>query len=480
MNKIALITLLMLSLCAGDVVARPGYRIHLKMQGVKDSMVFLAHYYGKPMPTIFKRDSARFDKKGNAEFKSDDETFVGGIYMMLLSDRKTYFEILLNNGDDFSIVAPIDNLPEGIKFTNSPVNDDFRAYTDFLKGYAATQQAFEKEFKAAKTLADSQAVRKKSSGSSKVLINYRREYLKTHPNSLLSVIFKGLEIPQVPEGPHLLEDGKTKDSAFSYRYYKGHFWDGYDFQDDRLVHAPIIDAKLDEYFNKLVMPWPDSIEHEADILLKKAKGTKHNFKYVLWWLTRYAENSKVMGMDEALVYLVENYYMKGDAFWLSNEELVKYEDRAMKIAPNVLGNVAPVMKLPNVMTANEEILHSGKAKYTLVVFYSPTCGHCQTEIPSIDSLYRKVLKAKGCKVFTVATEGDEKAIKDFITKNKLEDWTNTWDPGRTGDWRGKYDVYSTPSIYLLDERKIIRGKKLDHSNIGSLLDMLEQKEKNKK
>ena len=110
--------------------------------------------------------------------------------------------------------------------------------------------------------------------------------------------------------------------------------------------TPIYDAKIDEYMNRLTLPWPDSVEKECDFLLRRAKGTKEMFKYTLWWLTRNVENSKVMGMDEAFVYLVENYYMKGDAFWLTSEELTKYTDRAMKIAPNVIGNLAPEGREP--------------------------------------------------------------------------------------------------------------------------------------
>jgi thiol-disulfide isomerase/thioredoxin len=182
-----------------------------------------------------------------------------------------------------------------------------------------------------------------------------------------------------------------------------------------------------------------------------------------------------MGMDEAFVYIIENYYMKGDAFWLTNDDLSKYLDRAQKIAPNVIGNIAPEVKLPNLYTGKPESLLDTKAKYTLLVFYSPTCGHCQHELPELDSLYEAVLKQKGVKIMTVATEGEEQAIKDFLSKNKLEKWTNTWDHEHVGDWRGKYDVYSTPTIYFLDERKIIRGKRLDHSNIGSLMNMLENK-----
>ena len=478
MKRIILVALLLVSM--GQLsIAHQGYQIHLKIDGVKDSMVYLVHYYGRPLPTIYKRDSAHFNKSGIAVFKSNDSSFVGGIYMMLLSDKKTYFEFLLNNGDNMEIAANVSKLPEDVTFKNSAENEHFQEYVHFLKGYSVSQQELQKEYKAAKTAADTSVVRKKSVASSRQLTNYRREYIKAHPNTLLATIFSALEVPQVPEGEHFLADGRTKDSAFAYNYYKAHFWDGFNFQDDRLIHAPIYDAKIDEYMNKLVLPWPDSVEKESDMLLRKTRGTKDLFKYTLWWLTRNIENSKIMGMDEAFVYLVENYYMKGDAVWLSSDELAKYLDRAQKIAPNVIGNLAPEVKLPEVTSKKVESMLGMKAKYTLLIFYAPSCGHCQKELSDIDSLYKAVFKGKGVKVFTVATEGDENAITDFIKKYKTEDFTNTWDHDRVGDWRGKYDVYSTPSIYLLDEKKIIRGKRLDHSNIGGLIDILERKENKK-
>ncbi len=465
---------------ATQTLARPGYKIHLKMPDVKDTLVFLAHYYGKQLPTIYKKDSAHFDKNGNAEFYSNDTSFVGGIYMMLLSDHKTYFEFLLNAGDDITITAEVAKLPDGVKFKNSPENDRFKEYVAYLKGYSARQSAIETEFKASKTKDDTDRVRKKAVAATKELAQYRKDYAKKYPKTLLASIFGAMQVPEVPEGDHFFADGKTKDSTFSYHYYKDHFWDDFNFHDDRLIYTPIYDGKLDEYFTRLVLPWPDSVKHESDMLLKKARGTKDMFKYTLWWVTKNAEGSKVMGMDEAFVYLVENYYMKGDAYWLSSEELGKYIDRAQKIAPNVIGNIAPEIKLPNIITKKEESMMGIKSKYTLVVFYSPTCGHCQHEMPSLDSLYKEVLKKKGVKVYTVATEGEETAITDFIKKYNMGDWTNTWDNEHVGDWRGKFDVYSTPTIYLLDDKKIIRGKRLDHGNIGQLIDLLEKKEKDKK
>jgi len=171
--------------------------------------------------------------------------------------------------------------------------------------------------------------------------------------------------------------------------------------------------------------------------------------------------------------------MKGDATWLDNEALNKYIDRAMKIAPNVIGNVAPEVKMIDI-DKKEHKLSDVKAKYTILVFWSADCGHCQHEIPLLDSVYNAELKQKGTKVFAVRTEGDETKWQEFIKKNNLTDWINVYDPERKSDFVSKYDVYSTPVIYVLDEKKIIRGKRLDHTTIPQVIEMLEKKEKKSK
>jgi thiol-disulfide isomerase/thioredoxin len=483
MKRITLIALLCLTGMAQMAFARDGYRIQVKFtdirDSVKDSVAYLVHYYGKPLPTIFKTDSAHIDKNGVATIQSKD-SILGGIYMILLSDRSTHFEFLLNNGDDMSITAATKDLPSGVKFKNSPENDRFQQYVDYLKAFGDRQQAMQKEFKEAKTTEDTAAVRKKFKTASDELVAYRRDYVKKYPGTLLTTIFNALEMPQLPEGKHYFPGTNVEDTTFAYTYMKAHYWDGFDFHDDRLVNTPIYDGKIDEYMNRRIYQWPDSVEHESDMLLAKARGTKDMFHYTLWWLTRNAENSKIMGMDEVFVYLVENYYMKGDAVWLTNDELAKYTDRASKIAPNVIGNVAPEINLPSPVSKKNESMTALKAKYTLLVFWSPECGHCQIEIPKIDSAYRAGLKDKGLRIYAVATEGDEKKLTEFINKNKLTDWVHVYDPEHVGDWRAKYDVYSTPTIYLLDEKKIIRGKRLDHTNIGAVMEMTEKKGKTTK
>ncbi len=457
--------------------AANGYNIQIRFNNLKDSMVYLAHYFGEPLPTIYQIDSARFDKNGNATLKATDTT-LGGIYILLLSDKQTYMEFLLNDGDNMQITADAKDLPGTAKFKNSPENDRFTEYVKYLQDYSQKQTQYKDELTKAKTKNDTLALSKKAGEEAKAVTAYRRDYVSKYPGTLLATIFNALEVPQVPEGKHLLADGTT-DSTFAYRYYKDHYWDKFNFKDDRLIHTPIYDGRLNEYVTRLVIQVPDSLKKEADMLLAKARGSKELFKYTLHWFTKYVQNSKVMGLDEVFVYLVENYHMKGDAYWMSDDLLSKYIDRARKIAPNVLGNVAPDIKMVDI-NKKPRTLYEMDGKYTLLIFWSPECGHCMKEMPLIDSVYKAVLKKKGVKVFAVRTEGDENNWKESIEKLKLGDWVNVYDPGRTSNYRSQYDVYATPVTYLLDDKHIIKGKKLDHSNLIELMDILERQEKEAK
>jgi peroxiredoxin len=214
------------------------------------------------------------------------------------------------------------------------------------------------------------------------------------------------------------------------------------------------------------------------MLLKKCDGMPETFKYTLWYITRWAENSKIMGMDESFVYLVENYYMKGKATWLEQKDLDKYIDRAKKIAPNMIGQPAMDLRMQDT-TGKIVPLSTIKADYTLLIFWSPTCGHCKTEIPRFDSLYKTELKKRNIKMYAVDADNEDEKWRVFIRENKLNDgWIHVSDPNHITNFRSFYDVYSTPTVYLLDDKKIIRGKRFDDKSLLGLLDWLDKKKKN--
>lgn len=459
--------------------AKDGYKIEINFKhDVKDEYVYLAHYYAKPLPTIYKTDSARVINKRKAVIDSKDST-LGGIYMILFDNRSKFAEFILQNGDEMTMNIDTLDLPSNVTFKNSPENSRYVEYEKFLIGYGKKQQGLNTELKTAKNAADTQAIRERSGKIAKELTAYRNDYSKKYPGTFLTSIFNALSVPDVPEGKHYIAGTKTLDSNYGYNYYKEHYWDKFDLKDNRLMNTPIYDSKLDEYFNRLVLPLPDTMNMEADQLLAKTRKAPELFKYTLHWLAGNAERSKVMGMDEVFVHLVEKYYMKGDAYWLDSAGLAKYEDRAKKIKPNVLGNVAPELVTQDIWSLQDRPLTKEPGKYTLVVFWSKECGHCMKELPQLDSLYKVALKKRGVNIFTISTEGDLSDIQKAVDKLKIKDWANTVDANNKTDYRVKYDVYTTPKIYLLDENKVIIGKGLDHGNIIDVIDFNERKKAKK-
>ena len=60
-------------------------------------------------------------------------------------------------------------------------------------------------------------------------------------------------------------------------------------------------------------------------------------------------------------------------------------------------------------------------------------------------------------------------INDYIEKNKLQDWTNAWDPDRESYYWTFYDTSTTPGVYLLDKDKKIIAKKIDAESLDRIL-----------
>jgi len=474
MKNTALIALLLLSSVFS--FGKSGYKVEVNFpKDVNDSVVYLAHFYGKNLPTIFTVDSAKMTPGKTALFQKKD-SILGGIYLIVYNHRSKIVEFVLNDGDAFSIdFKPGKNGSYTAVFRNSPENNRYQAYNADMEEMGMTNRVLMGKLASAKTHDDTMAVAAQFQQLTTKQLEQRKNYIKQYPNTFLSKVFASLQSPEIPKGPHYLEDGKTIDSLFDYTYYKAHYWDNFDFTDDRLINTPIYDTKLNDYFNKWIYQIPDTINAEADKILKAAKNSKELFRYTLRTLTANALQSKIMGMDEVFVYLVEHYYMQGAAYWLSQKDLDWYIDNGRKKAPTVLGNTAPELNMQDVFTFADKPLLEVKAKYTLIVIWSYDCPTCKKEVPKLDSIYNAVLKNKGLKVYSIASGGELDKVQQFVKDNKIEDWINVADINNNTNFKEKYDAYSTPKIYLLDENKKIIGKGLDHTNIDTVIEFSEKK-----
>ena len=462
--------------------ADTGHHISITVTPYKNQKLYLGCYYGKNKVLV---DSTVVNENSQGIFKG--EKLVGGIYFVVSPHYSILFDLLIGDKQNFSIKADSTN-KEHPFITGSPDNDIYREYTEKAFEKGTLMNKYEQDFKSAKNKVDSQAAKEKVIAINKELQDYRDTMIQKNPDALLSMLLAAMKRPEAPAIP--IVNGKA-DSAYPYHFVKDHFWDDVNFYDDRLLRTPFLEPKLDDYYKYYVSPEPDSIIKELKYMLLSARTGKEIYSYLLTKYTNKYLSPEFMGQDKVFVYLFENFYLKGDTTLLNKESKKTIIDRGYSLLANQLGNPAPLLDVADT-TGKTVSLYSIKAPFTYVVFWDPTCGHCKEELPRIDSIYKAKWKKLGIKVYSVdvkdATMDDY--IK-FIKDKKLPtDWYYTYQSKEIREaeaaagqpnFRQLYDVYKTPTMYLLDEEKHIVAKQLGVLQFDELISAkLKQKKDIKK
>jgi peroxiredoxin len=455
---------------SADKAPTAGYNIKLKINGLKvGDTVLLANYYGDKQ---YLKDTGYVQKDLTFSFTGKDK-LPRGIYLVVLPGKQ-YFELIMAEEQFFSVETDIKDYTKNMKITGSTENLAFYDYLKFVVTKGSKGEETKKLMDSSKTDADKKMYREQLIAIEKEIFNYRKDFIKANPTKFVSKVFNSMIDVEIPETPKL-PNGRP-DSTFPYRYYKAHYWDNIDLNDDGLIRSPVFHGKLDRYIKQMVLQTPDSINKEADYLIAKVKDRKGEiFKYIVWYITNQYETSNIMGMDAVFVHMAENYYLTGQAYWINEETETKIRDRYNVLKYILLGKFAPPLTLPDSSGKNRSFT-SFKSKFTVLVFWAPSCGHCQKELPKLRDVYEKTKTKYNVEVYAVNTEADAKAWKDFIKNNKLT-FPNVWDPNHTSGFSKIYDVYSTPTMYVLDESKKIIAKRI---GVEQLEDFFENYSKMKK
>ncbi len=456
-----------------------GYKINGEVKGLVDTTVLLAYYFGGNQ---YAKDTA-YSTNGKFVFEGEKE-LLEGMYLIVLPNQK-YFDVILTE-QNFSFSTNINNIVESMTFKNSEENFLFYQYLKFITNKQKNVSQLKNQLASEKSESKKLILEKNIESIDEEVLKFRDGFIEKNSNLFFTKIIKSTIEVSIPESP--MDSLGNPDKNFPFRFYKKNFWNNINLSDERMLRTPIFHNKMIQFLDKLTVKNPDSIIKSADLLVSKIKN-KDIFKYVVSHITSTYERSKIMGMDAVFVHMVENYYMQDKCDWVDEKQLKKIVERAEKIAPNLIGRVAPefvdVIGRPFMKDPNGKIykLSDTKSKYTILVFYSPDCGHCKKEIPRIkevtDSL---ILNDIDIKVFAVTTEFDKEEWVKFINEKNTKNWINVGDiqkdeegnPMASSDWRDKYDIYSTPVVYLLDSEKKILAKRISYDQIVEIIDIKEK------
>ena len=228
------------------------------------------------------------------------------------------------------------------------------------------------------------------------------------------------------------------------------------------------------YFDSyLKYAMPEAIIEYMDPVLDRAKAAPEVFQWLLIKLTQKYLQSNVMVHDEVYVHLVKKYYASKDNFWSSPSSIDKELVRANKWERLLVGREAPELILFDTNHVPHS-LHALPAKWKLLVFWSPSCGHCKHVIPAVYKVFDQYKEQYGLAAFTILTEPDDKTRKlwkEFMAENGMTSpaWLSLDGGEANVDWHDVYDITSTPQIYLLDENNVIQAKKIGEGSIEQIL-----------
>jgi thiol-disulfide isomerase/thioredoxin len=454
-----------------------GHNIEITLKPYKNTKVYLGTNYGQNRVLA---DSAILNEASVGYFKGK-EKLTPGIYFIVSPKYSILFEFLVDEGQQFKIIADTLSLVD-YKIIGSKDNDIFSSYSKSMNQLGAQRNQLEQAYNSAATTSDSlkylEALKKMDTSFKQE----RQKIITTAPNSMMRFFLDVLQRPELPAIPII---NGIADSTYPFYYVKNHYWDNVVFNDNRLLRTPFFEAKLDEYFKNYVSREPDSIIEEVQYMLTVAKTGKEIYPFLLFKFTNKYISPEFMGQDKVFLHLFQNFFSKGDTILLNNDSKKAITERAYSIMANLIGNPAPPLNL-NTMDNKLFSLYNSPATYTFIAFWDPTCGHCKEEMPRVDSFYTKNWKQLGVQVIGVNTNVKELAAwKQFITEEHFDaGWLHAYqteaalnaevNAGKPTTIRQLYDVFKTPTFYLLDKDKKIIAKNL---TVDQFHDFLQSQQK---
>ncbi len=235
-------------------------------------------------------------------------------------------------------------------------------------------------------------------------------------------------------------------------FVRDHYFDLIVFSDERLLNSPYITKTILDYLGLYRDPSFSQSQQEDNFILaidqvmEAVSGEPLIYDFVLNFLV---DGFQRFQMEKVLVHIAENFII-GDCETDSKKLLQKRLEGYEKMSPG--------KKVPDILIHDQDDkqvrLYDLNHDYTLVLFWASWCPHCTSFLKQLGKWYPG--KTIDLEVFAVSIDTSRFAWEEHCMVNNYP-WINTF--SKAG-WEGKapkdYNVYATPTLFLLDrDHKII-------------------------
>ncbi len=406
------------------------------------SKIYLRSIYGEKMPLI---DSAITDSAGRFRFTLGNR--LPGTYRVQWT--KDGFVDLIWNHEDVKFVTTVKNPDDSLQIISSVENQINQAFSRL-------DRVNQEKLQLLTPLIDYYPVKDafyySVTGEMEKTQRKQAEYLdslvRLHPGAF------AVRVARVYQNP-FISASMSKEERIA--FLKLHYFDKIDFSDTSLLRSMVFVNKAISYLslysnNRLAQKQLETeFIRAVTTMLGAASVNPEVFKF---WLDYLVGGFDKYHFDEVLTYIADNFQ---DPFACEDQHrktsLQKKLETFKKIA---VGKTAPEISAPD-KSGKQIQLTAVNSEYTLVVFWSSECPHCASMMPKLKDFYDGQ-KPKRFEVYSVSIDTSRTAWTTFIRDQKLP-WINVCDlKGFNGKPADDYNIYATPTMFLLDRQKKILAK----------------------
>jgi len=416
-----------------------GYNIKIQIKGAENKSIILAYYFEDKFVTV---QELTLDSKGLGVFKGDKK-LDGGVYLVSVSD-KGYFDFLMVDDQDFSMITDTTNYVKNMKIKNCEENEIFYTHQKKIEEISIKLDNQNKEKEAATDSSKVKDIEVEISILNNEFNGMWKKTVDAYPKSFFATLLRAMY------------SFEAKDDPFSY----------VDFSDDRLIRTPFFYNIIRYHIARNIEAGSAKINEENEKLLKLCTNDTV-YQYVATYLLNFYRTFSKVGMNEVFVDIAEKHFLNGNANWLDTAavNLVKRQTEVFKSA-----NIGAKAYDFNVLTTKGDSVSvlSLKTKFTFLFYWSMGCGHCELAADALKINYNDL---KNIDIDIFGVNNDAKNIdewKKYIEKQGYN-WNNGIDTNQVSRYREYYYVCSTPLLYVIDDKGLIVNKMVGEVQIQDFL-----------
>ncbi|GAF05794.1 TlpA family protein disulfide reductase [Saccharicrinis fermentans] len=241
---------------------------------------------------------------------------------------------------------------------------------------------------------------------------------------------------------------------------KKHYFDNIDFSDESLMNSSAYTDKVFKYFMLYAQKGlskekkVDEFKKAIDVILYKTSQNPNVSAFIVDYLMRGFEK---LGLDNLQTH-ISDFYMIPHGCSGDNNTL----ERRLAFQQMKKGDKIPDFTLDD-WDGEQFKLYQSDTDYKLILFWETSCPMCKKILPPLKNWYFN--KNIDLEVFAISIDEDKKAWKTSISKNDYP-WINL---NEANKWDGKvataYNLYATPTMFLLDGENRILAKPIDFNGL---------------